>query len=217
MKRRHILGLLLFIGGPPKLFQAFKVGNDAATSRRSTAALMRPNQSLVALQAASSFDTSFMWNRGLNFGKGNFKFYDGFLNYMSAFPKEDQEAYPELFRLPEGLYECRLRTPLGIVFEEIQIGRGVYAKDLVPGGNAERDGTIKANDVLVGITAVKVVGAKFERRLIPARDFDFDTAVNAIQSNDQRYGCSDVILIMERPSEATSSVTDDCKLCLASV
>ncbi len=50
--------------------------------------------------------------------------------------------------------------PLGIIFEEIEIGKGVYVQDLVEGGNAERMGTIKKDDVLIAVTAIKVVGAK---------------------------------------------------------
>jgi hypothetical protein len=144
--------------------------------------------------------------------KGNFKFYNGFREFMSVFPQDDQQAYPEIFNFPSGLYECRLNVPMGIVFEEIDIGRGLFVKEIISGGNADRDGTIRVGDVLVGITAVKVVGAKYERRLIPARKFDFDTMVGAVQSNDARYMCQDVILVMERPTEADSDKTDQCTL-----
>lgn len=161
----------------------------------------RQQQSVVC---RAQFNTEFMWNAGLNFGKGEFKFYEGFLNWMSPFPDEDKEAYPEIFNFPEGLYEVRLPKPLGIVFEEIQVGKGVYVQDLVPGGNAATEGTTQKNDILVGITAVKVVGAKYERRLIPARNFSFETMVGAVESNEPRFNCNDVILVMERPGEANS-------------
>jgi PDZ domain len=153
-------------------------------------------------------DTSFMWNRGLNFGKGQFKFYDSFDKWMSVFPQEDREAYPEVFSFPKGVYEVKLNKPLGIVFEEIEKRSGVYVKSLVDGGNAQRSGKIQVSDVLVGITAVKVVGAKYERRLIPARKFDFDTMVGAIASNEPRFACEDVILVLERPDEADSAAVD---------
>jgi PDZ domain len=165
----------------------------------------RQQQTLVA---ASAFDTSGMWNRGLNFGKGEFKFYKGFDEMMSVFPQQDRDAYPEIFTYPKGVYEVRLEKPLGIVFEEIDLGRGLYVQDLVEGGSAAQDGQVRIGDVLVGITAVKVVGAKYERRLIPARKFDFDTMVGAVSSNDARYQCNDVILALERPSEADPQVTD---------
>lgn len=98
--------------------------------------------------------------------------------------------------------------PLGIVFEEIEAGKGVYVQDLVEGGLAERQGKVQPGDVLVAVTAVKIVGAKWERRLIPARDFDFDTAVGAIGSNDPKWQCNDVILMFERPGEADSAEVD---------
>jgi len=84
--------------------------------------------------------------------------------------------------------------------------------DLVEGGAAERQGKIQKGDILVGVTAVKVIGAKWERRLLPARPFDFDTVVGAISSNDMKWGCDDVILMFERPDEADSAKTDDFML-----
>lgn len=145
-----------------------------------------------------------MWNAGLSFGKGDFRFYQSFNKMMGVFPVEDREAFPDLFRLPRGVYEVSLRKPLGIVFEEIDSGRGLYIQDLVPDGNASVDGTVRIGDILVGITAVKIVGAKYERRLIPARNFDFDTMVGAIASNEEKWGCDDVVLMVERPGEADS-------------
>jgi hypothetical protein len=151
-----------------------------------------------------------MWNSGLSFGKGNFKFYDGFDKWMSVFPEQDRAAFPEVFNLPPGTYEVKLTKPLGIVFEEIDdMGRGgLYVKELVAGGNADRSGTIQPGDVLIGITAIKIVGAKYERRLIPSRKFDFDTMVGAIESNSNRYGCDDVILVLERPGVADAAQVD---------
>lgn len=158
---------------------------------------------------AATIDTSFMWNRGLNFGKGDFKFYSGFDSWMKVFPEEDRNAYPEVFSLPKGLYEVELGKPMGIVFEEIDIGRGLYVKELAEGGKAAAEGTVKVGDVLVGITAVKVVGAKYERRMIPCRGFDFDTMVGAVQSNDTRYGCNSVLLMLQRPEEGDDKVVDE--------
>lgn len=149
-----------------------------------------------------------MWQGGNSFGKGDFKFYKNFDSWMSPFTDEDRAAYPEIFTIPKGVYEVGMTKPLGIVFEEIEAGKGVYVQELAEGGLAERMGKIQPGDVLVGITAIKVVGAKWERRLIPARNFDFDTVVGAIGSNDQKWGCQDVILMFERPSEADSAATD---------
>ena len=180
---RFLLSLLLVASA-----SAFAPVSNAAVRRHS-----------VALEG---INTSFMWNAGLDFGKGDFAFYSNFDRMMSVFPDEDKEAYPELFQLPKGLYEVRLTKPLGVVFEEIDAGKGLYVQDLVEGGNAMREGTIQKGDVLVGITAVKIVGAKYERRLIPARRFDFDTMVGAIESNTPKFGCDDVMLMVQRPSEA---------------
>lgn len=149
-----------------------------------------------------------MWNRGLSFGKGQFKFYGGFDKWMSVFPDQDRKEFPEIFEYPKGVYEVKLNKPLGIVFEEKESGTGVFVQDLVDSGNAARSGQVAPGDVLVGITAVKVVGAKYERRLIPARKFDFDTMVGAIASNDARFSCEDVILAFERPGEADSAAVD---------
>ena len=156
----------------------------------------------------SEFNTAGMWNRGLNFGKGTFKFYKNFNDWMSPFPAEDKAAFPEIFTLPKGTYEVDLAKPLGIIFEEIEVGKGLYVQDLVEGGNAEYSGKVKVGDNLVAITAIKVVGAKFERRLIPCRGFDFDTMVGAINSNDPKWGCDGVILLLERPDEADRAEVD---------
>ena len=162
----------------------------------------------TACHAASTVDTSFMWNAGLNFGKGEFTFYTSFDKWMSVFPDEDRQANPDIFQLPTGVYEVRLTKPLGIVFEEIDAGRGLYVQELVEGGNAARQGTVKPNDVLIGITAVKIVGAKYERRLIPCRGFDFDTMVGAVESNNAKWSCDDVVMMFERPGEADPKAVD---------
>lgn len=150
-----------------------------------------------------------MWNAGLSFGKGDFKFYESFDSFMSVFPDVDKQEFPEVFTLPKGVYEVGLAKPLGIVFEEVDAGKGVFVQDLVEGGNAETQGVIKPGDVLVGITATKIVGAKYERRLIPARNFDFDTVVGAIESNDPKWNCYNVIMMFERPGEADPKQVDE--------
>jgi hypothetical protein len=127
---------------------------------------------------------------------------------MKPFPDEDRGLYPDMFRLPKGAYEVRLPRPCGIMFEEIEPNRGVYVQGLVEGGNASREGTMREGDVLVGVTAIQISGAKWERRLIPARKFGFDLAVNAIGSNEEKWGCSDVILLVERPGEANRDEVD---------
>ena len=166
----------------------------------------RPITSRSELNAAIS--TSGLWNAGLSYGKGPFRFYEDFDTWISPFPEEDRKEFPEIFNIPKGVYEISLRTPLGIIFEEIDAGRGVYVTDLVEGGNAERrkgsdgESIIQPGDILIGVTAVKVIGAKWERRLIPAENFDFDTVVGAISSNEAKWGCEDCVLQLKRPGEA---------------
>ena len=143
-----------------------------------------------------------IWNTGNDFGKGKFRFYEGLDSYMKPFPDEDRELYPEMFKLPKGVYEVSLAKPCGILFEEIEPNRGVFIQDLVEGGNAERQGILQKDDLLVGVTAIQISGAKWERRLIPARNFGFDLVVDAIGSNEEKWGCNDVILMVERPGEA---------------
>eukprot|EP00549_Striatella_unipunctata_P013340 CAMPEP_0118705270 /NCGR_PEP_ID=MMETSP0800-20121206/19774_1 /TAXON_ID=210618 ORGANISM="Striatella unipunctata, Strain CCMP2910" /NCGR_SAMPLE_ID=MMETSP0800 /ASSEMBLY_ACC=CAM_ASM_000638 /LENGTH=222 /DNA_ID=CAMNT_0006607405 /DNA_START=23 /DNA_END=691 /DNA_ORIENTATION=+ len=140
-----------------------------------------------------------MWTSGLSYGKGPFRFYRDFEDWMKPFPPEDRDAYPEVFNLPEHTYEVSLNKPLGIVFEELDSGRGVVVIDLVEGGNAAMQGMVKVGDRLTAMTAVKIIGAKWERRLIPALDFDFDTVVGAIGSNDPKWGCEDCVLQLARP------------------
>uniref|UniRef100_A0A7S1FVB1 PDZ domain-containing protein n=1 Tax=Corethron hystrix TaxID=216773 RepID=A0A7S1FVB1_9STRA len=145
-----------------------------------------------------SFSSSGVWNMGNAFGKGQFRFYESFDQWMAPL-SADKEEFPELFSLPDGVYETNLEKPLGIIFEEIEAGKGVYVKELVEGGNADRQGIILPGHELVAITAVKIVGAKWERRMIPALNFDFDTVVGAIMSNDQKWGCNDVVLQFRKP------------------
>lgn len=163
------------------------------------------SQNNVASSTSTSLDASFntrgMWNNGLSYGKGQFRFYKSFDSWMSPFPEEDRQEFPELFTLPKGVYEVVMNKPLGIVFEEIEVGKGVYVLDLVEGGNAERMGAIQEFDVLIGITAIKVVGAKWERRLIPAKDLSFDTILGAIESNNEKWGCDDVVMQFMRPTD----------------
>ena len=91
--------------------------------------------------------------------QGEFTFYKSFDEWMKPFPAEDRELYPEMFRIPDGVYEVRMAKPLGIVFEELEAGGGgVYVTDLVEGGNAESQGVVKPGDKLIGVTAIKVSG-----------------------------------------------------------
>lgn len=52
------------------------------------------------------------------------------------------------------------------------------------------------------MTAVKVFGPRWERKLLPAIDMPFDVVMNAIASNEARYQAKDVVMMFMRPSEA---------------
>lgn len=195
---KFLLASLLLSGSASNDYgycQAFVVGGKSPSSR-------------IYDMSLSSLTVPGMWGAGLNFGKGEFAFYKSFDSFMKPFTEEDREAFPEVFNLPKGVYEISMTTPLGIIFEEIEAGKGVYVQDLVEDGLAETQGKIQVGDVLVAVTAVKVVGAKWERRLLPARKFDFDTTVGAIGSNEAKWGCNDVILMFERPGESDSPEVD---------
>ena len=124
------------------------------------------------------------------FGKGPFKYYNNFEAFMAPFPDEDREEYPEMFRLPKGVYEVALPKPLGIAFEEKEPGAGVVVDYLVEGGNAASSGKIQPGDVLILVTAIKVFGPRWERKLLPAIDMPFDVIMGAISSNEPRYQVS---------------------------
>jgi hypothetical protein len=71
-----------------------------------------------------------MWGLGLNCGRGNFTFYQGFDSFLKPFLDEDQ-AFPKVFNMAKRMYEVSLTKPLRIISEEISIGKGVYVQDLV--------------------------------------------------------------------------------------
>lgn len=87
--------------------------------------------------------------------------------------------YPEMFVLPKGVYEVALPRPLGIAFEEVTPGCGVLVDYVVEDGNAAASGKIEPGDVLIAVTACKVFGARYERKLLPAKRLDFDTIMYA--------------------------------------
>jgi len=106
--------------------------------------------------------------------------------------------------LPEGVYELSLQKPLGINFEENGYPkRGVTVIGLVSGGNAERSGKISVGDDLVGVTAVRIKGAKYERQMFDCSKWTFDTVVDAIQSNDEKFQCADVVLQFKTAEAST--------------
>lgn len=108
-----------------------------------------------------------------------------------------------------GVFRVRLKTPLGIAFEEQEPGaaKGVVVAGLVDDGNAERDGRIWVGDRLVSTSAVVLGGeaalltvgggrqyTNWKRQLLRATDMEFDEVIAAIGSNSGRFGYVDVLL-----------------------
>ena len=60
--------------------------------------------------------------------------------------------------------------------EEVVAGRpnGVLVEYLVEGSNAEASGKIQPGDVLIATTAAKEFGPRWERKLLPTIDMEFD-------------------------------------------
>jgi len=166
---------------------AYMVPCRPAGSRRAAAT--------IAMQHSKGWD---------GFGKGPFKFYEDFETFMKPFPAEDREAYPEMFRLPTGVYEVAIERPLGISFEEVapEAPKGVVVDFLVEGGNAELQGVVKPGDILIAATACKEFGPRWERKLLPTIDMEFDIIMSAIGSNQPRWKAYDVVMQFMRPSEA---------------
>jgi hypothetical protein len=123
---------------------------------------------------------------------------------MRPFPDEDREAYPEMFRLPKGVYEVKIKKPLGIAFEEVapDAPKGVVVDYLVEDGNAALNGVVQPGDILIAATACKEFGPRFERKLVPTLDMEFDIIMGAIGSNQPRWKAYDVVMQFMRPSEA---------------
>ena len=106
--------------------------------------------------------------------------------------------------LPEGVYEVRISRPLGLGFEEDGpiIGKsGVSVNTIVEDSNAARS-TVEVGDKLVGVTGIKYVGSKWERQMFDCSKWAFDTVVDAIGSNSEKFDCKndEVILQFKNPS-----------------
>lgn len=110
-----------------------------------------------------------------------------------------------------GEYTVRLPKPLGIVFEEVEVGKpaGVRVARVVEGSNADLNGRVCVGDELVSTSAVVFTDkfnsgsfSNYERQMVTCTKMEFDGIMSAIGSNDGRYGCVDVVLKL-RPTEST--------------
>jgi hypothetical protein len=121
-----------------------------------------------------------------------------------------------------GALSVTLRRPLGIVFAERKMGaaEGVFVEELVPGGNAQKAG-VSPGDVLLRVSATLLKSGKegqfeaegygqrpfdnWDRVMVPAENMDFDTVMNAISSNNERWGIMDVVLEFQRAGGAPAA------------
>lgn len=128
--------------------------------------------------------------------------------------------------LPENVFEVSIQRPLGIGFEEDGpiVGKsGVSVNAVVDGSNAAKGtsvlkamdgrnqaapGKVEIGDKLIGVSAIRYVGSKWERELFNCRKWDFDRVVEAIGSNDPKFISDYVILQFERP-DPTSDASDE--------
>ena len=122
--------------------------------------------------------------------------------------------------LPENVYEVLLERPLGIGFEEdgpIYGKNGVSVTSIVEDSNAAKgqqvmmnidgsnvavDGKVEVGDKLVGVTAIQFVGAKWERKMFDCSKWDFETVVEAIGSNEEKFVSNFCILKLKRPTSS---------------
>ena len=132
-----------------------------------TTAFVVTNKHSPSISSTRCFEQLYvpgLWNGGNQFGKGDFKFYRSFDSFTRTFTEEDRQEFKDVLTIPTGMYEVSMTrsAPLGIIFEEIEAGEGCFVQDIVEGGMADVQGRIKIGDILVGVTAIKVVGGKFE-------------------------------------------------------
>lgn len=128
-------------------------------------------------------------------------------------------------RRPPNVYEVLVQRPLGIAFEEdgplfgkngvsvaqvvadSNAAKGKQVLRAVDGVNRAVEGKVKAGDKLIGVTAIQFVGSKWERKLFDCRKWGFDTVVDAIGSNEEKFVSDFVILQFERPVVAPKTET----------
>jgi len=127
--------------------------------------------------------------------------------------------------LPENVYEVVIQRPLGIGFEEdgpligmsgvsvnmvvedSNAAKGEQVLSNVGGENKAVAGRVAIGDKLIGVTAIKYQGSKWERVLFNCRKWSFDTVVDAIGSNENKFISDYVILQFERPAAEAKSET----------
>eukprot|EP00892_Ulva_mutabilis_P002348 jgi/Ulvmu1/12113/UM084_0039.1 len=109
-----------------------------------------------------------------------------------------------------------LPKPMGMVLGESS-DKFVKVEELAKGGRAERAG-VQVGDIVLEVSAVTLTAGKeglyekngygdrpfdnFNRSMMSCIGQDFDTVMNAIASNNERWGFRDVEIIILRPESA---------------
>lgn len=128
----------------------------------------------------------------------------------------DEDLFPYLDentgnwnKLPDDVYEVSIKAPMGVVFEENKPGlsAGLYVAEIVEDMNAAKSGELFVGDKLIACTAIKVMGAKWERFLVDTTKLDFETCMSALQSNKAQFGAKDIIMHVKREPVAAASAS----------
>jgi hypothetical protein len=114
-------------------------------------------------------------------------------------------------------YRVSIKQPLGIVLAEDAKNRRIVVEEVVPGGNADQEGSVQVGDVLSGCSGVTLKEAKlsgsFEKEGYGQRPYDnweviwvdceglkYETVMAALKSNNPRWGISTITLELKRSS-----------------
>lgn len=103
------------------------------------------------------------------------------------------------------VFQLTLKKPLGLVLAERQLADGsaqVWVEEVVPGGNADQDGRVRAGDLLTKCSATVLKAGKegeYSREGYGQRPYDnwetvwfncegkkWDTVMSALGSNSER-------------------------------
>lgn len=114
-----------------------------------------------------------------------------------------------------------LRRPLGIVFGERGKGGAVVVEEVASGGNAARSGKVEVGDELVRCSAYVLKSGtdapregygdrpydNWEQTMFDCRGVDFKTVMVALESNNPRWGITQITLELQRGSGAAQETS----------
>uniref|UniRef100_A0A383W2S3 PDZ domain-containing protein n=1 Tax=Tetradesmus obliquus TaxID=3088 RepID=A0A383W2S3_TETOB len=121
---------------------------------------------------------------------------------------------PQPQQQPQGV-SVKLRKPVGIVFAQNRNGP-VFVEEIAPGSNAEKCGEVQVGDVLDQCSAIVLKAGKegqyekegygqrpydnWETVMIDCNGREFKTVMNALKSNNERWGINHVTLVFRKPT-----------------